>query len=233
VTITSPQVERALHPGDLFIFQPENAFHYSKAQGVEMEYYWVHFTGYWACELLKQCGIETNQIMTPGVHERICDKFRRLFEVFLTRDSFFELDAAHKLYSILLDMGKCILDQIADPSQNRSRINRSLSYIHDHLSQAISVSFLAATEHMSVSHFRAVFHQITGLSPQDYITLSKLNYSCELLRQTDLSIKEVGESVGYSDPQYFNRIFRKHFGLPPGAYRNQNKNQFSLSSSLH
>jgi AraC family transcriptional regulator of arabinose operon len=225
IFVRNPAVEIQMCPGDMIIFKPECNFDYFKPQGINTEYYWVHFTGYGAAEIFKQCGLETNFIMTPGNHECICEDFRKLFETFLSRDRFFEVESAHRLSSLLIDIGKCISGQITDAPQNYSRINRSLSYIHDNISKAVQVRLLADAEHMSVSHFRAVFHKITGLSPQEYIILSKLNYSCELMRQTDMSIKEIGTAVGYYDPQYFSRIFSRHFGLSPGAYKAQNKQQ--------
>lgn len=223
ISVRNPAIETQMYPGDMIIFEPECNFDYYKPQGIGMEYYWVHFTGYGCTEIFKQCGLETNRIMTPGNHEYICDNFRKLFENFLSRDSFFEIESAHRLSSLLISIGKCISGQIADAPQNYSMINRSLSHIHDNISQALQVRSLAASEHMSLSHFRAVFHRITGLSPQEYIILSKLNYSCELMRQTDLSIKEIGAKVGYYDPQYFSRIFSKYLGMSPGAYKARNK----------
>lgn len=223
--VNEPALERQMVPGDLILFQPECGFDYFKPKGIEMEYYWAHFTGYGTSEILSLCGIETNRILTPGNHECICEDFRNLFHSFLSRDRFLDVEAAQRLGFLLVNIGKCISGQIADEPQNYSRISRSISLIHDNIAKEIKTSSLAAEEHMSVSHFRAVFHQITGLSPKEYITLTKLNYSCELMRQTDLSIKEIGAAVGYDDPHYYSRIFKKYFGFSPGTYKEHNKNR--------
>ncbi len=219
VTVTKPQVGRALRSGDLIVFSPGTPFCYFKPEGVEMEYYWVHFTGYLAPELLSQCGIPVNQIVTPGCDERVGACFDKLFDVFLTRSDRFGVQMLHGLSGILLELGRCLAEGGSAGERVRSRVSRALTYIHAHLGQPVSVRELAQAEHMSVSHFRAVFRESTGLSPQDYVTLAKLNFACELLRQTDMSVKQAAAAAGYTDPQYFSRVFCKHLGMPPGAYR--------------
>ncbi|MDF2543152.1 MAG: transcriptional regulator, AraC family [Herbinix sp.] len=228
LTVNQPAQTRRLLPGDMILFQPECNFDYVKPAGIDMEYYWVHFTGYGTTELLNQCDIETNRILTPGKHECICDKFLHLFESFLTRDKFLDVEAAQRLGALIISIGKYISGQIADEPQHSDKICKSISFIHDHISGEIKVSSLASIEHMSLSHYRAVFHQVMGLSPKEYITLSKLNYSCELMRQTELSIKEIAVLVGYDDPQYYNRIFKKYFGLTPSLYKGRKKSLHHL-----
>jgi AraC-like DNA-binding protein len=216
-------IKSQMSPGDVIIFQPECKFDYFKPQGIDMEYYWVHFTGYGVSEFLQQCEIETNKIVTIGYQQGICDGFSKMFDTFLLRNKLFDIESAHNLSSILINISKYGSDELTDSSQKYLKIGKSLSYIHSNISQAIEVGTLATIEHMSISHFRAVFHKLIGLSPKEYIILSKLNYSCELMRQTDMNINEISESVGYYDAQYFSRIFNKHYGLSPTAYRAQNK----------
>ncbi len=222
VQIFAPDIKEPFQAGDLIVFSPETSFVYYKPPKMEMRYFWVHFSGSFAEEFLNRCGIRTNTVIPIGNHEHLCEDFNRLFESFLNRDAFFELEGVRCLTSLLMDFGRCIAGQKKGTSSS-SPVSRALMYIHGHLSKPISVEALAGEEHMSVSHFRAVFHKATGLSPQDYITLTKLNYACELLRQTDLPVKTVGNMAGYTDPQYFSRVFHSRFHLSPGAYRRQMK----------
>lgn len=127
IYVSNPGIERQMYPGDIIIFEPECNFDYFKPQGIAMEYYWMHFTGYCSAEIPKQCGIETNRIMTPGNHECICENSRKMFEIFLSRDNFFEVESAHRLSALLINIGRYLFGQIADTPQNHSTINRSLS----------------------------------------------------------------------------------------------------------
>lgn len=219
IRVDRPAGGRSMQPGDLIVFGPGTPFDYSKLPGRDMEYYWVHFTGGQVGGLLEKCGISVNRIITPGIHLELCEDFRALFSAFLTRDALFEYEADQKLWGLLIRMGRLLAGQADDPGQNDPRVRQALGRIHDSLAEPVQVEQLAAAAHMSVSHFRSVFRRMTGFSPQEYITLQKLNFACGLLRQTDLSVREVGEAAGYPDPQYFSRIFSRHFGTSPGAYR--------------
>ena len=53
----------------------------------------------------------------------------------------------------------------------------------------------------------------------DYFIHIKIQRACFLLDTTTLSVREIGSQVGYEDPYYFSRIFRKVMGVPPRAYR--------------
>lgn len=220
VRVDKPAEGQVMRPGDMIVFGPDRPFDYIKQPNRDMEYYWVHFTGYHAGRMLKECGIPVNQIVSPGIHLELCEGFRSLFSAFLTRDSLFEIETAQRLCAILVQLGRALSGHSEDAAPTDPRIRQALGVIHENVGRPLSVEQLAEESHMSVSHFRSVFRRITGFSPQEYITLSKLNYACLLLRQTDLSIREVGEASGYADPQYFSRIFGRHFGLSPGFYRN-------------
>jgi len=58
----------------------------------------------------------------------------------------------------------------------------------------------------------------TGHSPQDYISLNRLNRAAYLIRTGSMSIKEVAYEAGFSDPKYFSKSFKKHFGVRPSEY---------------
>ena len=60
---------------------------------------------------------------------------------------------------------------------------------------------------------------ITGYSPKEYLNLHRLKHAAELISSTTLSIAEVSDRVGISDPLYLSRIFRRHYGCSPTEWR--------------
>lgn len=214
IYVNEPKLERPLEAGDVVIFHPDRHFNYFKPKGIELEYYWVHFTGYGAAEYLSQCQLATDRILTPGFNNDICEGFHDLFRVFLSKGRFFDVESANKLSNILLEIAKSA-SQDPENFHDSKKINNSLVYIHNNISKALKVSDLAEYEHMSASHYRAVFRQVMGVSPKEYIILYKLNRACELLRQTDCTVKQVCFAVGFNDSQYFSRIFKKYLGVTP------------------
>ena len=220
VNIVEPNVGRSLAPGDMIVFTPGKKFHYTKPDGIDMEYYWVHCSGYAAKDFLSSCRITPDKIFSVGSSESVCERFRKLFETFLNKDELFPLKSANRLEALLLKLSDRIQSKEQD-SKTSDCVGVALSYIHSHVSQEISVEHLAHEAHLSSGHFRAVFKRAVGMSPQDYITLTRLNRACELLRETKLSISDISRMSGYPDNQYFCRIFKKHYAMPPGAYRSK------------
>lgn len=72
---------------------------------------------------------------------------------------------------------------------------------------------------MSVSWFLRNFKQVTAKSPMQYILTTRVNNAVSLLETTDYQVAEISAIVGYENPLYFSRIFKKQKGLSPSEYR--------------
>jgi len=82
-----------------------------------------------------------------------------------------------------------------------------------------SLDELAAAAHVSVAHYSALFRRQTGFAPIDFVIRLRVQHACRLLDTTELSIGEIAERVGYPDPYYFTRCFRRVMGRAPRLYR--------------
>ncbi|CAL1521265.1 AraC family transcriptional regulator [Chitinophaga sp. MM2321] len=105
------------------------------------------------------------------------------------------------------------------PVKNDNIITQAIKYMRDNLHEQLSVNYLANKFNYSDSHFSNLFHKQTGISPIDYFIQMKMQKACQLLDFTDAKIKDVAISVGFQDPYYFTRIFRKFIGTSPTEYR--------------
>lgn len=93
------------------------------------------------------------------------------------------------------------------------------SYIHEHYMDPLTVSGLAEQNGVNENRLFYVFSKYAGIGPGDYLTAYRLNLAKELLITSDCPVGEVASRVGYSDPLYFSRIFRKRFSLSPSGIR--------------
>mgnify|MGYP000014658766 CR=1 FL=1 len=78
---------------------------------------------------------------------------------------------------------------------------------------------LAAKAGFSENAFIRRFREVTGVPPQRYLLKLRLNRAAILLLENELSIDEIALSSGFCDRNYLSRMFRKHFGQPPGRFR--------------
>jgi AraC-like DNA-binding protein len=98
-------------------------------------------------------------------------------------------------------------------------INDTIVFMRSKLADKLSVEDLAQRNHLSASHFTYLFRKGTGMSPLDYFIHLKLQKACLLLGYTNNKIKNVAAEMGYDDPYYFSRLFKKYMNVSPEQYR--------------
>ncbi len=104
-----------------------------------------------------------------------------------------------------------------------SPLERAMRYLEARPDGNIQVGELAAIVGMSPSHLSALFRQATGGGPAAFHSSLKMARARSLLDTTSLSISEVATAIGYADPLYFSRHFRRLHGVNPSTYRAQHK----------
>ncbi|GBF72954.1 hypothetical protein PA598K_01233 [Paenibacillus sp. 598K] len=114
--------------------------------------------------------------------------------------------------------------------QNETPTSRDLSkdewissirnFVELNCDRDLSLAQLASTCGMSVSSFTAKFKQATGHSLLDYKHAAQIARACRMLAEGDMKIAAIAYEAGFRDVSFFNRIFRKHTGMTPRAYRN-------------
>ncbi|MGN7471453.1 AraC family transcriptional regulator [Brevibacillus sp. SAFN-007a] len=100
-------------------------------------------------------------------------------------------------------------------------VSQAKQLIHTHYSEPLTLEAIAQKLNYSIPYLSRQFKQQTGHSPIDYLIRVRLDRAKALLVQTDASLQEVAEGVGYSDLSYFIRAFKKHTGVTPGQCKEQ------------
>jgi AraC-like DNA-binding protein len=95
----------------------------------------------------------------------------------------------------------------------------ALDYIHENYKKDIDINVIADYAGVSYSYLRKIFKDETGDNIVNYINMLRINESKQLLRQTDLTIKEIAANLGYNNDQSFTRFFKKYEGISPGEFR--------------
>ena len=85
----------------------------------------------------------------------------------------------------------------------------------------LNIDVIAAQFGMGRTNFYRKVRELMGMSPNDYLRKCRMKRAAELLRTTVLPVADVCAQVGMPDAQYFSRVFKSYFGMPPSAYREQ------------
>lgn len=97
--------------------------------------------------------------------------------------------------------------------------------INKHLYDKIKLEDLAKHVGMSMSSLYRLFKTELGISPMEYLILAKIKRAKHFLSQQHLYIKNIAFEVGFEDPNYFNRIFKKYEGITPKQYQQINQKE--------
>ncbi len=95
-------------------------------------------------------------------------------------------------------------------------------YIKDNLEKELDLDTVAAKFNLSIYYFSRIFKDILGYNFPDYINLLRVKKAKELLLKNEISIKEICYATGYSDPNYFSKVFKKYEGMTPSEYKVKN-----------
>lgn len=99
------------------------------------------------------------------------------------------------------------------------RVERAVAWLHAQARRPITAEACARASGCSAVHLRRLFRAQIGASPLVYHERCRLERAANLLRLTGMSIKEIAGELGFADPLYFSTRFRRHYGIPPRAYR--------------
>ena len=89
----------------------------------------------------------------------------------------------------------------------------------DFKNPGISISRISEELGINRAGLSRAFSRRLGMSPQQYLLSLRMQKAMSLLKETDLRVSEVAYSVGYTDPNYFARAFKKNTGMTPGDFR--------------
>ncbi|MBQ7225378.1 MAG: helix-turn-helix transcriptional regulator [Clostridia bacterium] len=204
-----------LEPGSILIVPP-NTPHKHRHENATASFLWVHFTGGDVESTLKRYKIG----LFPSIHRtatvnNISNRFQKLFEGFARNDSYRTYDLAALLDRLLIEIGRAI----GKRETERVSLSKSIRYVNENYATQIKIPSLAQMENMCMTAYNMVFKKQMGMSPTKYIIKLRTDNAKELLRTTNLKIREVGAICGYDDVNFFRKTFKKEVGISPLEYR--------------
>lgn len=105
-------------------------------------------------------------------------------------------------------------------AKSLEKIKTILKYVEEHYSEPISIDDMASLTYYSKSHFMKFFKTHMGTGFIEYLNDYRLTMAERLLRSTSEPILEIAGRTGFENLSYFNRIFKRKYGVSPGKYRN-------------
>ncbi len=148
------------------------------------------------------------------------EKIEKLMLVAISTPSF----QIKKKQSLLQIVATKLLTEFAlkEKEYSKSTINEILNLMAKPENMSKSTKEIAGLVGYSFEHIIRLFKKHNLNSPNQVFTKIKLDYSAQLLTTTDFSIDYISECIGISDPSYFNKLFKKNFGMSPKDFKKKN-----------
>jgi AraC-like DNA-binding protein/mannose-6-phosphate isomerase-like protein (cupin superfamily) len=205
-----------------FIVIPAGVPHrYASEESHPWTIYWVHFSGETAAfivSLIRQSAPQQQPKLSFNenrlrLFEEICSNLEKGYSTDNLR--YVNMIFYHFLSSLLYE------EKFNSSANKKDRdiIEVTITLMQKKVHTVISLTDLAKTACLSVSHYSAVFRRRTGYAPIEYFNHLKIQKACQYLQFTSMSVKETACMLGIDDPYYFSRMFTRLMGQSPTDYR--------------
>lgn len=214
-------------PGGSVVLLPEGMPHdYGNAlPDTPWTLLWTHFHPWPHWDELLRWTVEPSgagviHLDDTALLERMESDLRLMHRTALTGHPHRELLAMNALERALLT---CAEAHPARPAGRLDeRIQAAMDRMHARMAEPLTVEGLAGAVGLSPSRFAHLFKEQTGIPPLRYLEARRVERACDLLARTVRPVGEIAAEVGFPDPFYFSRTFRKVTGHSPRAFRELN-----------
>jgi len=213
--------EYQIAKNDFFYIEADAMIRYVADENDPWEYRWVSFLGSQVKSILSQTQIS---VQNPVLHY---DKDDVLLEYFVRMNNASQLEAPGRRHLMMLGEMYLMLGKLIEefPSTAQDDIDmgkeytmRALKLIRYRYTSSCTINELSKSLGLNRTYLYKLFMKYVGMSPTDYIEKLRISHACELFKQENMSISEAGKLVGYNDPFYFSRVFKKVMGKSPREY---------------
>lgn len=228
-----------LGAGDAFVIFPDILVKYQASMEQPWKYIWIGFSGELVELALSEVGITPDHAVIRGCRlswmQRRYKRLRAALEG-NQKPALGNLEASGWLRIILYELSKTMWgERVSEQSTESDQEQRSHPLPYRRIDQAIrlmtlqyahplTIDGIARTVSYHRSHLTRLFKETTGMSPMQFLFKVRMKKAEELL-EGDLTIAQIASSVGYNDPLFFTKQFRKWNGMSPTEYRREKYNK--------
>lgn len=217
--------EYEVSEGQAFVIPSGVPAYYQADKETPWYYIWIQFNGPKSAELLERAEVSVKEpVFTFGDEGKNVRKC--LMEIVDRHDEeYFCMGKLYEFFQIMVNTSaKMDIKKVGSDSAQQY-VRRVTEYINEKYSEPIRIQEIADYCGLDRSYLGKVFKADTGYTPQEYLLLVRMQKAKALLETSDMPVKHVGYSVGYSDPLAFSKAFKLETGISPREYRKYGKNK--------
>lgn len=224
------RINNSLHTvpaGNIMLYSPYEEQDYYYLGNEQAELYWIHFTGAAMEQLLESLGLSGGHIFQVGIQTECINLFERIIhEIHIKNPGYHQFCISYLLQLLSIFSRESLLYEKGKSLFKNSDIENIIKSMQLEYQSNHPITYYAQRCNFSVYQFIRKFKNATKMSPAKYIEKIRIDKGKELLTDTDLTINEISGIVGFNDPFYFSKVFKKSTGLNPMAFRKSRNSCF-------
>lgn len=212
---------------DLFLIIPGQTTVYSADKEDPWTYVWVGFNGLKSESYMNALGFSAESpIMHYNLKKDLTHLFLDMINTHSSTPMVQETEQIANLYHLLsrlLENTKDIPKKRIPTNQKEIYLRKALSYIDIHYAEDITVTEISNFINIDRTYLFNLFKSLLNMSPQQYLLNYRISKAALMLEHSELSVAEIANYVGYTDPLAFSKAFKKVKQLSPQNYRNKKR----------
>jgi len=229
-TFRQREHEYRLAPGQSFLIRPETLVSYESDRIEPWRYRWVAFAGSSSESILAAVGLSGSDgepVVDTGASGKPAAYIRRIQRSFRDNTAYAHVEAAGLLRLLLAEYGRARSAQLGEQPQRigdegSTLVQQVIRYLSTQYTEPVSIERMADTLGFNRAYLSRTFKRHTGMTPVSFLLKLRIDKARQLLRERkELTTQQIAASVGFQDPLYFSKQFRRMYGLPPSAYREE------------
>ncbi|QFT12928.1 AraC family transcriptional regulator [Vibrio sp. THAF190c] len=213
--------------GNIVFFNPEQVHDGCAGAGLPLEYQMLYIPKPLMVNLMQSVGdfnsnharLSSSLFHDTGLRQQVFT----LMHLMQNPDEYSAIEEEQMLLGVaqsILRVGGGRVEQRSPQTRNDALIKRAKEFIHYNLGRKITVDEIANAACVSKFHFIRMFSEQVGMTPHQYVLISRIN-KCKMALESGEKAVDMAMELGFSDVSHLNRKFKSIFGITPNQYQRQ------------
>lgn len=210
----------------IFLLPADKEIIYYPDDNDPWEYIWCNFKGPRAVDLCLRCNLTLTTPIFTSVTPEIIKVAKSITKLYSKK---YSLDVAilgkfYELFALMIE--QICTDHAHATSAKEEYVFKAITYINEnYVNPKLSLKQVSEHVHLHFNYFSQIFKKVTGSTFNYYLNLFRVQRACQLLITEKKAVNEIAEEVGFFDPLYFSKVFKKYMGCSPKHYASSNLKQ--------
>ncbi|MBD0382564.1 AraC family transcriptional regulator [Paenibacillus sedimenti] len=211
----NPEKKQLLEKGQWLLIPSETAFYGKSVPTVLHEKYVIQFAADGLVEQLPLLHSKQSRSRMTGKYDLILDRLRYMLQQWQDKQPYYQTLCEALLKELFVHLQREWDQGDTANGATSQLVEQMKAYIQNHYREHVTKEELGACINRSPNYAASLFSKVTGQTISEFVNATRIKTAVYMLRHSALTVTEISEFIGFSDPSYFYRVFRRLTGLVP------------------